>query len=173
MTIQTPPLFPSKHSTREPHCPQLQSPILRGFRRLVAATCIANGAEAEAAGNGWDMAYSDWAAEAEAAWERVRELSALIARQQSGDLEDSSLIGAAWLIHAAVTCDTADRLFALREQMRTILGVCKVKGRGGRFSAHAHLLHMAVGLLEDICDRLLGPDEDMPDLDKEHRFPVL
>lgn len=161
---------PEPAPARAPRNPQ--SPILRVFRRLVAATCIASGAEAEAAGTGWDLACADWAAEADGAWGRVRELSAYVARQRSGDLEDASLIGAAWLIHAALTCETAEQLFALRERMHVIRDVCTVAGRGGRVSAHAHLLAMSVGLMEDMCDRLLDQDEGAPDLDGDDLFPL-
>ncbi|MDE3080356.1 MAG: hypothetical protein KGI94_10035 [Paracoccaceae bacterium] len=149
-----------------------QSPILRCFRRLVAAICIAGGADAEASGAGWDLACSDWQAESEAAWDRVQRLSAFLGRQFSSDLEDASLLGAARLIHAAVTCDTGERLFELREQMHVIRDVCRTSGRGGRFSAHAHLLAMAAGLLEDMCDRLLSSEEAAPEGDEEDLFPL-
>ncbi|OIQ68751.1 hypothetical protein GALL_496520 [mine drainage metagenome] len=147
-----------------------QSAILRAFRRLVAAVCIASGAEAEAAGIGWDLATGDWQAEVDAGWRRVQDLSALVARQKSGNSEDAGLIGAARLIHSAVTCDTADRLFGLREQMRIILDVCRASGRGGHPSPQAHLLFMCVGLLEDMCDRLLASETDDVDPDADASF---
>ncbi|MDE3081274.1 MAG: hypothetical protein KGI94_14715 [Paracoccaceae bacterium] len=165
-------LVPLEHTpARAPQDPQ--SPILRAFRRLVAATCVASGAEAEAAGVGWDLSCEDWAAEAEAAWARVRELSAFVARQRSDDQEDASLVGAAWIIHAAVTCETVEHLFALREQMHVIRDVCTVAGRGGRVSAHVHLLAMSLGLMEDMCDRLLDQDAGTPDLDGNDVFTLL
>ncbi|MDE3240639.1 MAG: hypothetical protein KGN33_16890 [Paracoccaceae bacterium] len=120
-------------------------------------TALAAACAADAAMNGgdtWHTATIHFADEVEDAWNVVSTLASQLSLERGESMEDVALIGMAQIVDRATSCDSADGLFALREQAAMACRICAGTGLTAPDFEHAHLARLAFGLIADMCDRL-------------------